>query len=194
MTFPLKIASIFALISALAGCVAQLPWASDERVTRAAYRDQAPTSITLMVAVTKSGSAAHTALMINASQRVIYDPAGTFYDKEVPERADLHYGITPQKLDKYIDYQSEKGLKWVMLTKIVKPAVAEAAFRAAIENGASMSGFCAHNSTLVISRTPGFENFPVDIMPKKALNAFAALPGVTRREIIQYDERLDLNL
>ena len=146
-----------------------------------------------MTAMRYNGDAAHTALLINGSQRVIYDPAGTFRDKDVPERADLLYGITPAKLDRYIDYQAEEGLLWLMQTKVVAPEVAEAAIRAAIEVGAAPGGFCARNSAEILSKTPGFQSIPVEFWPKKVKDAFAALPGVTSRLIEQHDARLDLN-
>lgn len=190
---PRKLALVVSAFAALTGCAAQLPWAPIENINQVAYREPGAPTVTLMVAVTKSGSGAHTALMINAAQRVIYDPAGTFHDKSVPERADLLYGITPQALDKYIDYQAEEGLNWVMMTKTVSPEVAETAMQAAIETGASMSGLCAHNTSSIISRVPGFQGFPVELYPKKVLAAFSAIPGVTTRIVVQHDETLDLN-
>jgi len=45
---------------------------------------------------TGSGNGAHTGLMINASQRVLWDPAGTFGHASIPERNDVHFGITPR--------------------------------------------------------------------------------------------------
>lgn len=190
---PRTCALVVSAFAALSGCAAQLPWAPIESINQVAYREPGAPTITLMVAVTKSGSGAHTALMINASQRVIYDPAGTFHDKGMPERADLLYGVTPQALDKYIDYQAEEGLNWVMMTKVVSPEVAETALQTAIETGASMSGFCANNTSSIISRVPGFQGFPVELYPKKVLAAFSAIPGVTKRVVVQNDATLDLN-
>ena len=94
----------------LAGCGAEPVWAPDEAVTRAAYRDtENPPSITLFTVLNnRSGEGAHSALMINASQRVIFDPAGTWWHRTAPERNDLHYGITPTMLKFYIDYHARE--------------------------------------------------------------------------------------
>lgn len=173
--------------------VAQLPVAPDDRVQRAAYRAPEPTSITLMTVVANgSNSAGHSALLINASQRVIYDPAGTWYHRDVPERADLLYGLTPKLLQYYLDYHARKEFRVILQTKIVSPQVAEMALQQAIASGASMNGMCAQNTSSVLSRLPGFEGFPVGLWPKDAIKGMAAIPGVTTREEIQYDEGKDL--
>ncbi len=177
----------------LSGCIAQLPWAPDEKVQRAVYSHKGTKSITLMTVIANdNNSAGHSALLINASQRVIYDPAGTWYHHSVPERADLLYGITPKMLQYYLDYHARERFHVVMQTKEVPAAVAESMLRIAIENGASMSGMCANNTSHIISRTPGFEGFPVGMMPKKAVNAFGAIPGVVTKRIYQSDKGKDL--
>jgi hypothetical protein len=55
-----------------------------------------------------------------------------------------------------------------------------------------MNGMCAQNTSSVLSRLPGFEGFPVGLWPKDAIKGMAAIPGVTAREEIQYDEGKDL--
>ena len=80
----------------------------------------------------------------------------------------------------------------ILQTKIVSPQVAEMALQQAIANGASMNGMCAQNTSSVLSRLPGFEGFPVGLWPKDAIKGMAAIPGVTAREEIQYDEGKDL--
>jgi len=183
-----------AAFAVLTGCIAQLPWASDDRVSRAAYQDPAPHSITLITVIANgSNSAGHSALLINASQRVIYDPAGTWYNKDVPERADMLYGMTPKMLQYYLDYHARKRFHVVLQTKIVSAAAAEQIFRLAVAGGASMSGMCANNTSHLLSQTEGFAGFPVSVWPKSAVTAFAAIPGVTTREVYQTDEGKELH-
>jgi hypothetical protein len=43
----------------------------------------------------RSGNGAHTSLMINASQRVIFDIAGTLWHVYLPEKEDVIFGINP---------------------------------------------------------------------------------------------------
>jgi len=190
----LKSGLVLMAFLALSACVAQLPWASDARLQNAAYKDPGPTSITLMTVIANSSnSAGHSSLLINASQRVLYDPAGTWFNKEVPERADMLYGMTPKMLQYYIDYHARKRFRVVMQTLIVPPAVAEKIMRAAIERGATPSGLCANSTSHLLSQIPGLEDFPISIWPKSAVEAMARVPGVKTREIRQNDEGKDLH-
>ena len=64
-------------------------------VQRRAYVHEGPAEITLYTVIeTETGEGQHTALLINGTQRVLWDPAGSFRHPQVPERGDLHYGIT----------------------------------------------------------------------------------------------------
>jgi len=188
-----KLILAFGLVGFLGGCIAQLPWAPDHKVQRAVYKHNAPPSVTLMTVIANdSGSAGHSALLINGSQRVIYDPAGTWYNFDVPERADLLYGISPKFLQYYLDYHARKRFHVVMQTKTLSLAAADGLIRNAIENGASFSGMCAANTSKLLAQTPGFAGFPVGLFPKNAVKAFATVPGVTTRKIFQDDEGKDL--
>jgi len=181
------------LLLAISGCVVQLPWAPDEVVQRAAYTHPGPSSVTLLSVVANgTNSAGHTALLINGSQRVIYDPAGTWYNKEVPERADLLYGITPKMLDYYVDYHARERFHVVMQTKTVPREVADDLIARAIKLGASMNGMCAQNASTLLSQTSGLEGFPVSVWPKRAVAGMAAVPGVQIKKIYQTDKGKDL--
>ncbi len=190
----LKLVFAFLALAVLGACAAQLPWASDARVAQAFYKGPGPTSITLMTVVANDNNAAgHSSLLINASQRVLYDPAGTWFNRAVPERADMLYGMTPKMLQYYIDYHARKRFRVVMQTLVVPPAVAEKIFRAAVERGATPSGFCANATSHLLNQIPGLEKFPVSIWPKSALEAMAKIPGVTTRVIYQDDIGKDLH-
>ena len=61
----------------LAACGAESVYAPEEDVQRAIYRHDAPPSITVLTVVSnRDGSGGHSALLINGSQRLIFDPAG----------------------------------------------------------------------------------------------------------------------
>lgn len=188
-----RLLTAFAVIAFLTGCVAQLPWAPEEKVTRTIYHHPGPKSITLItVAANGSKSMGHSALLINASQRVIYDPAGTWFHRDVPERADLLFGINPKMLQYYIDYHAREDFHVILQTLEVSPEVAEAVLRNAIETGASMSGMCANNTSKLLSRTPGLEGFPASMWPRNGVEAFANVPGVKTERIYQTDKGKDL--
>jgi hypothetical protein len=192
----LRLGFVLAGLLFLSACgVAQLPWASDERVQQAAYSQPGPSSITLITVVANgSNSGAHSALLINGSQRVMYDPAGTWYNKAVPERADMLYGMTPKMLQYYIDYHARKKFRVVMQKRIVSREAADELIRLSIENGTSANGFCAQNTSHLLSLTPGFEGFPVSIWPKSAMKGMDAIPGVVTDVIYQDDEGKDLKV
>ena len=99
MLFLNRIFSVLTLVI-LAGCGAgndMRPDASAEVISSASYRHDGPAALTLYTMINnRSGAGAHSSVMINGSQRVIFDPAGTVRLSAVPERGDVLYGLTPQ--------------------------------------------------------------------------------------------------
>lgn len=91
-----------ALVSTLAliGCIKETAhYASDKMVRDVAYVHDGPSRISLYTMVNnESGAGAHSALVINASQRVIFDPAGTIKHDVFIEQDDVLYGMTPSVL------------------------------------------------------------------------------------------------
>ncbi len=82
-------------------------WATDAEVSRAVYVHEGPPKLTLYTVINnKNGTGAHSALMVNASQRVIFDPAGTWHHPKLPERNDVHYGMSDAVVDFYVDYHT----------------------------------------------------------------------------------------
>ena len=108
MTSLRLVAGLLALI-VLTACTADHKWASDADVARARYVDPGQPSITLFTSInTRNQSGAHAGLLINADERVLYDPAGEFGNDIEPlpvEREDLIYGFSPGMLAGYVDYQ-----------------------------------------------------------------------------------------
>ena len=86
----------------LAACGAESVWAPDEEVQRAIYRSDAPPSITVFTVVsTSNGSGGHSSLLINGSQRLLFDPAGTFNHPQLPERNDVLFGMKDAAVEFY---------------------------------------------------------------------------------------------
>lgn len=167
----------------LAGC-AQKVWDSDEAVQRAAVRASGPASLTLVTVISNtSNGGAHSALMINGSQRVIFDPAGTWKHPYSPERNDLRYGISEPVLAHYLDYHTRITYRTVTQELQVPADIAEAAFASAQQQGAAPSGFCANYTSAVLRRVPGFEGMPRTYFPLQLMRAFGKLPGVTTRTL-----------
>ena len=73
---------------------------------------------------TKDGSGAHSALIVNGAQRVIFDPAGSLSHASLAERGDVIYGANPAIVDSYIDYHTRNTHDTVAQTVDVTAAVA----------------------------------------------------------------------
>ena len=168
-----------ALPAALAACGAENIWASDERVRAARYVSPEPPSITLFTVIgIPRGEGGHSALMINGSQRVIYDPAGSWQHPNIPERGDVLYGITDNFKNFYIDYHARETY-WVAEDTIRVPLeVADFAIRRAEQNGPGAKSFCARESARVLSGVPGFQTVPNTFSPLRLREWFLRQPGV----------------
>ena len=163
----------------LAACGAQNIWASDERLRAARHVSSEPPSITLLTVIgIPRGEGGHSGLMLNGSQRVIYDPAGSWQHPRIPERNDVLYGITDNFKNFYIDYHA-RSTYWVAEDTVpVTREVADLAIRRAEQNGSGNKSFCAVESGKVLSGVPGFEGAPRGFSPLRLRAWFLTLPGV----------------
>ncbi|MEM8654839.1 MAG: hypothetical protein AAGF36_08840 [Pseudomonadota bacterium] len=174
----------------VAGCAAPpvVPYASDERVAAVAYREPGPATITVMTMVSnRNGSGAHSALMINGSERVIFDPAGSFVNDRVPERDDVLYGISPAVLQGYRSAHARSTYHVVSQTVEVTAEQAEIAMQLAERNGAVGSAFCTNATTSLMQQVPGFENIRVTMFPSNLMEQMASYPGVVEDKYFEDD-------
>lgn len=188
----LRVSQFIALLGffALAGCTgpAEPKWASDYDVARAVYVDDGPPSLTLFTVVNnKSGSGAHSALLVNGSQRVIFDPAGTWHHPHLPERNDVHFGMTDPIVDFYVDYHSRITYHTVIQEIEVSPEVAEIALREVMAYGAVPKAQCSKSVSEILGRIPGFEGIKHTWFPRQLSKSFAALPGVKTDRVYDND-------
>jgi hypothetical protein len=172
----------------LAGCTAEPIWAPEEQVQRAAYVHPGPKTITLVTVINnRSQSGAHSGLMINGSQRVIFDPAGTFRHPSIPERNDVQLGIRPPILNLYIDYHARDTFHVVLQEIEVTPEVAERALQTVQNYGAVPKAMCSNAISRVLAQIPGFESVGHSFFPAKTMNKFAELPNVKTSRV--FDDR-----
>ncbi|RRH78455.1 hypothetical protein [Falsigemmobacter faecalis] len=163
----------------LSGCAAERVWAPDEAVKAARYVHAGPPELMLVTSINdRSGEGAHTGLLINASERVLFDPAGNWDDSRAPERHDLRYGMTPQMQANYFAFQSAGPFHAVIQRVQVSPEVAERAYQLARDNGPVPSAFCTSATSKMLSQLPGFQSIESTMFPKSLMESFAALPGV----------------
>lgn len=180
---------VFAVCAALglSGCTAAEVWAPDEAVAKASYQHDGPPRLTLYTMINnRTGAGAHSSLMVNGSERVIFDPAGSFKHETLPERNDVVYGITPQVEDVYTRYHARETFRVHVQKLDVSPATAERVLQLAKTNGPVPSAHCARaTSTLLAQIYP--ETISTTWSPIRLSESFATLPGVTGRVLREYD-------
>lgn len=188
------LASVLALLLVV-GCTADHKWASDADVARARYVDSAPTSITLLTSInTRTKTGAHAGLLINGTERVLFDPAGSWEQPAAPEREDMHYGMTPVMLASYVNYQGSAVFQLTEQTIYVSPALAQQIMDAAIAYGSANKSECTKAISTVLRNVPGFESLPMTWFPKTMSKAFALLPGVYTQTLTSKDGNLRFTL
>ena len=167
---------------ALAACGAAEVMAPQEDLVRVAYVHPGPKSISLLTMKnTGSDYGAHTGVLINASQRVLWDPAGSFGHSSIPERNDVLFGITPRIEQFYISYHSRLTYYTLIQEIDVPEQTAEMALQLALANGPTPSAFCATHTSRALKQLPGFGNIRQTFSPGNLADDFAVLPGVRSR-------------
>ena len=174
----------------LAACgAAEKTWAPDAAVQAATYRFDGPPSLTLYTAINNNtGAGEHSGLMINADQRVLFDPAGSWTHSKVPERNDVHYGITAGVEHWYVNYHARPAYHVVRQEIVVSPAVAAEARRLVEAYGATPKAMCARAVSSVLSQLPGFEDIGRTYFPKTLMEEFGERPGVVTTYFYDDDE------
>ncbi|NSY37975.1 hypothetical protein [Leisingera sp. ANG59] len=178
-----------AVMLALAGCAApQQPNADAETLAKAAYRHSGPPALTLYTMINnRTGRGGHTSLMINASERVIFDPAGSFYASVVPERNDVLYGITPAVEKAYRGAHARSTFHVVVQRVEVTPEQSRKAYQLAVTNGRVPGAYCAQATIGILQQIPGFESIDRTFYPEKLAEQFGQLPGVRTERYYEND-------
>lgn len=171
------------VVALLSACTGRHVWAPDDQVAAARHVAGPPAAISLFTTINdRNGSGAHAALLINGSERVLFDPAGTWQMPGVPERDDVHFGMTDRAVSFYRDYHARDSAteKFHLVERrmTVPPEIAELVLERAKAYGPVPPAFCAHSVATILRGVPGFESLPVTMFPVKLGNAFGELPGV----------------
>lgn len=174
-------------MAALSGCGGVKVWAPDEDVAKAAYRHDGPPRLTLYTMINNStGAGAHTSLMINGSQRIIFDPAGSFKHETIPERNDVLFGANPAVVDVYTRYHARKTYRVKIQELDVSPQLAQQAMALAQNYGAVGAAQCANSTSHILSQL-----FPGRVTrtwyPKDLSAQFAQLGAVREQVLHEYD-------
>ncbi|CUH87753.1 hypothetical protein PH5382_01682 [Phaeobacter sp. CECT 5382] len=182
--------ALLASCIALVGCAEQKkPNADAATLASASYSHNGPPALTLFTMVNnRTGSGGHTSLMVNASERVIFDPAGSFYADVVPERDDVLFGITPGVVLAYRGAHARSTHHVVMQRVEVTPEQAQHAYKLAVSNGRVPGAYCANSTSSILSQIPGFEGLKTTFYPVKLSDQFETLPGVVTTKYYEDDD------
>ncbi|WP_323037532.1 hypothetical protein [Pararhodobacter sp.] len=185
-----QITRLLALVSLviLAACTTKpVVYAPEADVIAARYQHDGPTEIVIFNVITNDGDRGeHAAMLINASQRVLFDPAGTWTHPDSPERHDVHYGITPAQLYRYTYYHARRTHRVRIQHLEVPPATAEYILRLAEQYGPVPDAYCARSIFDILRQVPGFEGLETSFYPNRLSEQFALIPGVWE-EVIYSD-------
>ena len=73
---------------------------------QARYVHDGPPAVTLFTVIaTENGQGAHSGLMINGSERLMFDPAGSWSLPRLAERNDVHFGMTDKMVGEFLEYR-----------------------------------------------------------------------------------------
>ncbi|TVP98237.1 MAG: hypothetical protein EA338_08470 [Roseinatronobacter sp.] len=167
----------------LSACGQQI-WASDAEVQAARHHHGgAPelTLVTIMNYASKRGD--HTALFINGSERVIFDPAGSWTLATIPERNDVHFGMTYAAGASFYASHVRPSHYAVVQRLVISPEVAEQAMALALQAGPVPPARCASATSALLRKLPGFDGIRSTIFPQALMSSFAQLPGVQTYEL-----------
>lgn len=175
---------------ALAACGADPTFDPPEEVAMARFVSSEPPSITLVIVINeRNGSGAHAGLIVNASERVLFDPAGTFEHPAAPIQHDVHFGMSDRLVAVYLDYHTRDSAAenfFVIEHRIDLPAAtAELILQKVKAYGPVPKAQCTQSISAILRSVPGFETLPSTWFPKKFGEAFAELPGVRTRTITE---------
>ncbi|SLN65672.1 hypothetical protein TRL7639_03709 [Falsiruegeria litorea R37] len=179
-----------ALALGLAGCASTRgPQATDTQIAAVSYRDAGPATLTLYTMINnRTGSGGHTSLMINARERIIFDPAGSFRADIVPERNDVLYGITPAVEQAYRASHARSTHHVVVQEIEVTPEQAEVAYQLARQMGPVPGAFCASATSQLLQQVPGFEGIKSGFQPTSLSAQFEQMPGVKTERYYENDD------
>lgn len=175
------------VVLALGGCELYRE-AEPEQIAQSRYVASTPPSVALLSMVdTQTGRSAHSALLINGSEQVLYDPAGTFQHPDLPRRGDIHYGVTPRYLDYYERYHARFS-HFVHVQEVqVSRATADRVMANAVAEGRTPKMFCAESVTGAVRRVEPFTHVRTSLFPETVRKDFAKVPGVRDRYVRESD-------
>lgn len=167
---------------AVASCGAPSVWAPAAFVEDRRYVHDGPPMVSLLtIRNVGSDNGAHSLMLINGDQRVMFDPAGSFTHKMVPERNDVHYGITPRALEVYLNFHTRRTYYTIQSDYEVSLAVANDVIRRAEGYGPVPRSLCSHSISTILQDSGAFPGMRTVLFPGKLQELFEDRPGIKKR-------------
>lgn len=177
-----------ALVTIAAGCAPNPQHQPPANLGALAYKNTGQTSLTLYTMENRrSGSGAHTGLQVNASERVLFDPAGSFKAEGVTRSGDVLYGFSPVVEKVYTGAHARSTHLVRKVTIPVSPEVAEMALMKVKANGSVAAAHCAESTSSILRTLPGFGGIERTFYPKTLEAQLMSLPGTTTETVIEDD-------
>ena len=172
-------------LALLAACTKPVVWAPEADVIAARYQHEGPAEIVVFNVINnETGRGEHSAMMINApSQRVLFDPAGTWTHPDAPERHDVHYGFDERQLYRYTYYHARRTHHVLIQHLQVSPETAEYILRLAEQEGPVPDAYCAKSIVHILNQVPQFSWIRSAFQPNRLSEQFATIPGVVEERI-----------
>ncbi len=170
-------------VALLSACTTVTTFDSEEDIKAAYYRAEGPPSLTLVTSInSRNNSGAHSALIINGDQRVVFDPAGSWTHPSVPENSDVLYGMTPEALAGYLGFQAGHPFYAVFQELDVSADIAAQAIAWAQTAKPVAQAACARSISILL-RDLGYTQIRQSWFPKALSRDFQTIPGVNTRLI-----------
>ncbi len=178
------------MLATLGACAApQQPNADQATLDQVAYKDPSGPALTLVTVVNnRTGKGGHSGLMVSGSERVIFDPAGSFHADVVPENNDVLYGISPAVFQAYRSAHARTTFHVVTQRVPVTAQQAEIALQLVKGNGRVPGAFCANATSGILKQVPGFEQIETTFYPVKLSEQLASFPGVATEKYYEGDD------
>ncbi|TVP71295.1 MAG: hypothetical protein EA339_10480 [Rhodobacteraceae bacterium] len=174
----------------MSGC-GQRIWASDADIMAARHQHGGAPELTLVTIMHYGANRGdHTALFINGTERVVFDPAGSWFLDTIPERNDVHFGMTPAAGASFFISHVRPSHYAVVQRLLVTPEVAEQAKALALQAGPVPPARCAAATSRLLRQLPGFGQIGTTFFPHALMNSFAQMPGVQTYELHHDDPEI----
>ena len=178
-----------AAVAVLAGCTARNPETTPPAELAALkVPNTGPTTLTLYTVINRNtGAGGHTALGVNADERVLFDPAGSFEAQGVVRSGDVLYGFTPPVENAFSSQHARSAYLVNKLEIPVSPQVAQLALQKVKSYGAVGAAHCAQSTSSILQTLPGFEGVERTYYPVQLENQIKRLVTAKETTIIEND-------